>query len=108
MALTEKMTVNASVEVHADSPGLEGSLNMRFMRGNKVLQERQSLFQSFVPRDTGWFRVYTTARLYHTPFKLADSLIVDLNTKPASCVKTRNFSLEVFPDNPILYSLIKK
>ena len=108
MHLNAKMTLNASVEVHVDSVGLEGSLNMRFMRCGKVLQARQSLFQSFVPRDTGWYHIYTTARLYHAPFDEADSIIVDLNAKPGACLKIRNFALEVFPDNPILYSLIKK
>jgi hypothetical protein len=106
----EKLRVNISADVYVDSTKPEGCLTLKFSdREGRVLEERESLIQSFAGNDTGWHTVYLTARLYHAPsVKKVAFISADLYGKPETCTKFKNFKVEVVPDNPVLYSLIKK
>ena len=106
----EKLMVNISAEVYVDSTKPEGGLTLTFkdLKG-RVLEERKSPFQNFACNDTGWRRVYLTARLFHAPsVKKVAFISADLYGKSGTCTKFKNFKVEVVPDNPVLYSLIKK
>jgi hypothetical protein len=111
--LNEKVMINASLEVYLDSTKPDGRLRLQFKdKDGTVLQTRESLFRSFAGTDTGWCNIYLTARLYHSPVSNALSkpiyLSVDLLKGDSTCVKFKNFKIEAVPDNPVLYSLIKK
>ena len=107
--LTEQVKLNMEVEVKADSLLDEDFLDLDFKdRSGQIIQQRKSMLRSFVSADGKWHKVYLTARLYHTPINKTDIIGIAFNQSTHSCFEYRNFKLEGVPDNPVLYSLIRK
>jgi len=108
--LDEKMKIILSADIYVDSLVPKGGLSLAFNGKNVPDGERTriSLFSNAVDSSRGWHTVYLTARLYHAPLSKTSNIIYGLDLTANPGVKFRHFRVEVIPDNPILYSLIKK
>ena len=106
--LDEKMKLTLSVDLLVDSVVPQGSLFMSFGGAKIASQKRMVLFSNLLDSSKGWHSVYLTARLYHTPLSKTSKILYALDLAANPNVKFRNLKMEVIPDNPVFYALIKK